>query len=130
MSAEISMVMDHARDCLNEAKSLERDNWYGGATNRAYYAIFSAASAILQSKDLYANTHSGLSHTFNLHFVRTSLLPPVMNNLIGQSFNLRQTVDYDFSYVATQEDAVQSIEYANKFLSYAEAYLRDQKLID
>jgi hypothetical protein len=129
MNEEVQVIMKHAYTCLSEAETLSRENWYGGATNRAYYTIFSAASALLRSKDLYANTHSGLSHTLNLYFVRTNLLKARMNNLLSQSFGLRQTVDYDFSHLATQEEAERSIEYAKEFLLYTEVYLREQNLL-
>lgn len=130
MKEEVLLMMTRAYDCLGEAETLNREDRHGGATNRAYYSIFSAASAILRSKDLYANTHSGLSHTFNLYFAIPNLIAAETNNLLSKSFGLRQTIDYDFSHVATKEEAERSIEYAKEFLLYTETYLRQQGLLN
>ena len=130
MKEEITVLMSRAYNCLAEAELLYREDRYNGVTNRAYYAVFDAANAILRLKDLYATTHSGLNHTFNFYFVRTEQLPSRMNRLLTRSFDLRQTGDYDFSRDITREEAIESIEYAKEFLLYTEAYLREQDLAD
>ncbi|GAB2514866.1 HEPN domain-containing protein [Spirosoma aerophilum] len=71
MNDEVKVLMSRAYDNLSDAELLCREKRYNSVTNRAYYAIFDADNAILRLKDLYANTHSGLSYTFNLNFVRT-----------------------------------------------------------
>ena len=129
MKEEIVVLMSRAYDCLADAELLFRESRFNGVTNRSYYAVFDAANAILRLKDLYANTHSGLSHTFNLQFVRTEELSPHLNTLLSRSFSLRQTADYDFSREITQEEAQKSIDYAKEFLLYTEAYLNDQDRI-
>ena len=115
MKEEVTVLMARAYDNLADAELLCREKRYNSVTNRAYYAIFDAANAILRLKNLYANTHSGLSHTFNLNFVRTEQLSPDMNRLLSRSFSLRQTADYDFSRDITQQEAEESIEYPKSF---------------
>ncbi len=115
MNEEVKVLMGRAYDNLSDAELLCREKRYNSVTNRAYYAIFDAANAILRLKDLYANTHPGLSHTFNLNFVRTEQLSPDMNKLLSRSFSLRQTADYDFSRDITPQEAEESIEYAKSF---------------
>ena len=89
MKEEIAVLMSRAYDNLADAELLYREKRYNSVTNRAYCAIFDATNAILRLKDLFANTHSGLSHTFNLHFVRTEQFSTDMNKLLSRSFSLR-----------------------------------------
>ena len=82
MKEEVAVLMARAYDNLSDAELLYREKRYNSVTNRAYYAIFDAANAVLRLKDLFANTHSGLSHTFNMHFVRTEQFSANMNKLL------------------------------------------------
>lgn len=130
MKEEITVLMSRAYDNLSDAELLLREERYNSVANRAYYSIFDAANAVLRLKDLYASTHSGLSHTFNFYFVRTGQFDTYMNKLMTRSFGPRQTADYDFTKEITPEDARKSIEYAKEFLLYIEAYLHEQNIPD
>jgi uncharacterized protein (UPF0332 family) len=44
--------------------------------NRAYYAIFYAANAMLATKGLERSKHSGVIATFRQHFVKTGMVEP------------------------------------------------------
>lgn len=67
-----------AKRALASAKLLLDSGDMDGACNRAYYAMFDAASAALLSIDApvpaeVARTHSGLIAAFSLHVVKPGL---------------------------------------------------------
>jgi len=47
---------------------------YISAVNRAYYAIFYAANALLATKGLERSKHSGVIAAFRQHFVKTGIV--------------------------------------------------------
>lgn len=66
-----------------------------GAINRAYYAVFYAATAALADLEEYPKTHKGVQDRFNLHFVRSGKLDVQWAKTYAYIFNARQKADYD-----------------------------------
>lgn len=65
------LYMDTADDMLEVAAENFGNNHYRAACNRAYYAIFYAASALLFSKGKNYGKHSAVIAAFRQHFIRT-----------------------------------------------------------
>ena len=61
---EITLYMENAYESLSAARSNLDNDFYSAAINRAYYAIFYAANAMLATKKLNRSKHSGVSSTF------------------------------------------------------------------
>jgi uncharacterized protein len=93
--------------------------------NRAYYAVFYAALALLVTVDVEPNKHSGVLAKFDELFVRQGLLSKEMSKIIHHAFDMRQAGDYQKSRVVTEEQA-------NDVLTAAEQFVRaiEQKLLD
>ena len=63
----LHLYMENAREVLEVARLNLRNDFYGSACNRAYYAVFYAASALLFAKGMsFGNTAR-----FSRHFVNT-----------------------------------------------------------
>ena len=60
-----------ANEKLGVAEMLYQEGACDDAVSRAYYAAFHAASAVLLSEGLSAETHAGLINLFGLHFVKS-----------------------------------------------------------
>lgn len=87
-----------ARAALQEADLLIEQRHFSGALNRAYYAAFYAARALLATRNLDSSRHSGVIALFQEHFVRTGLIPTDTARSLPRAFEKRQTSDYgDFS---------------------------------
>ena len=67
---------------------------YIGAVNRAYYAIFYAANALLVTKGLERSKHSGVIAAFRQHFVKTGIVPTEYSDFYGAAMEDRHTGDY------------------------------------
>ena len=66
--------MAHARQAVETGRLVLEHGDYVAAVNRAYYAIFYAANALLATKGLQRSKHSGVIAAFRQHFVKTGLI--------------------------------------------------------
>ena len=67
---------------------------YDSAVNRFYYAAFYAARAVLATKGLDASKHTGVISLFQIHFVKTELIPKDLACALRTSFEVRLDGDY------------------------------------
>jgi uncharacterized protein (UPF0332 family) len=67
---EVSLYVEHAREMLEVAAHNIAEGFYSSAINRAYYAIFYAANALLSTQGLARGKHSGVIAAFRERFVK------------------------------------------------------------
>ena len=60
----VAIYMDGARDAVASARYNLDGEFYGVAVNRAYYAFFYAATALLLTLDMTRSKHSGVLPSF------------------------------------------------------------------
>lgn len=90
--------LKQARETLEAARSLARDQHWNSVINRLYYSCFYAISALLYKHDINARSHSGIKHQFGLHFVKTGLIDKTVTEIYINLFDFRQIGDYaDFT---------------------------------
>ena len=70
IKALISYRLESAREKLSAAEDLLEKRHYKDSVSRSYYAIFTAARALLATKRLDSSKHSGVIALFNQHFVK------------------------------------------------------------
>ena len=92
-------LVDKAERALTSARLLLDAGDSDGATNRAYYAMFDAASAsLLWAGDGTAQEHHktrrGLIGSFGSHLVQTGPLPAEFGRSLNRVQELRLTSDY------------------------------------
>jgi uncharacterized protein (UPF0332 family) len=94
----MNRLLQKARRSLDSAALLLEAQDFDGAVNRAYYACYDAARAVLETVaeiDIgEVKTHAGLIRLFNLKVVKTGLLPPRIGRLLGREEQLRLFADY------------------------------------
>ncbi len=66
---EVALYIDHAHQMLEVAERNLGDGFYSSAINRAYYAIFYAANALLTTQGLARSKHSGVISAFREHLL-------------------------------------------------------------
>jgi len=86
--------LDRAREALDDAGFLLQSGRLTAASNRVYYAMFYAASALLATRDLSSSRHSGVIALFNDNFVKTGLFPRELARRFGRAFEARMDTDY------------------------------------
>ena len=125
--ALIRYRMERARQTLNTAQILREQNAdTASIVNRAYYAMFYAALALLATIGKETSKHSGVMALFDRHFVKTGILPKEMGKFLHTAFDARQTGDYEDKPEISRAMAGRILEFAVQFVDSIEEKLRDQ----
>ena len=64
--------LERAKELLQEAKELLKNDAYKSANNRAYYAIEKSLNALLATVQMDVSTHNGCLKQFNYQFIHNS----------------------------------------------------------
>lgn len=100
--------------------------YYAIAVNRAYYAVFYAANALLATKGLARGKHSGTISAFRQSFVKPGLIEPEYSAIYGSLMDDRHVSDYDMDTSVEPERAASDVESARTFVARIETYLRQE----
>jgi uncharacterized protein (UPF0332 family) len=102
----VNELIAKADRAIQSAKILYESQDTEGACNRAYYAIFDAAKAILQvntSIQKIGKTHSGLIAAFGLHLVKPGIIPHEFGQTLSKAHNLRLLADYTDEFIESND---------------------------
>ena len=116
-------LIEKAERSLQTASSLVQVKDIEFVANRAYYAMFYIAEALLHEKDLSFRKHSGVHRAFGKHLVKTGKFDQKYHRWLLESFNKRLVSDYAFEAEITREDAEEMIAHAEEFLKETKRYL-------
>ena len=115
--------LEKAEICLNDAKLLLENNSLTASSNRAYYAIFHSARAVLAIDGEDRKRHSGVISYFQEHYIKNGVFEKIYSYILQNAFEIRQEADYEDFYVISRSEAVQQVENAEKFLSRIREYI-------
>ena len=117
---------NRAKEELQTAELLLRNENFRSSINRSYYSIFHAIRAVNALDGFDSSKHSGVISHFNQEYVKTGVFDKKSSKIIRNASELREQADYEDFYEATQEDAVDVFEQASDFISAVEIYLHSQ----
>lgn len=117
--------MAKAVEKLSAADTLLKGGFLDDAISRAYYAIFHAASAVLLSEGITAESHSALKDMFGLHFVKTGKVERKYGRILSKLKDERETGDYDIYTSFDKEDAESAVRETDEFITAMKKYLTD-----
>lgn len=123
---EVKLYIGHADEMLRVARRNLEQEFYGTAVNRAYYAIFYAANALLATQGLSRGKHSGVIAAFRQYFVKPGLIETEYNRTYGRLMNDRHGADYDLETDIEPEQAGADVEDALQFVTRVKQYLRQE----
>jgi uncharacterized protein (UPF0332 family) len=109
-----------AKDILIEARDNFNQKHYGLSINRSYYAMFTAARAILALREMDSSKHSGVISLFNQHIVKGGLFPKEVSKFLPKAKDIREHADYGDFVEITEDDAKIQISRASQFVEEAE----------
>jgi uncharacterized protein (UPF0332 family) len=122
----VKTYLDAANEALAGGQFNLDGSYYAIAVNRAYYAVFYAANALLATKGLARGKHSGTISAFRQSFVKPGLIEPEYSATYGRLMDDRHVSDYDVDASVEPERAQSDIESARKFVARIETYLRQE----
>lgn len=120
----IDQYMARARQAVETGRLAMDHEDYIAAVNRAYYAIFYAANALLATKGLERSKHSGVISAFRQHFVKTGVIEPEFSDFYGEAMGERHAGDYELEPL-DYATASRNLEHAEKFVDRIEQALRE-----
>jgi uncharacterized protein (UPF0332 family) len=121
---EIRIYLDRAHQMLLVAAHNLDGGFYASAVNRAYYAIFYAASALLITQGLVRGKHSGVLAAFRQHFVRPGLIEAEYSDIYGRVMDNRHVGDYEVELEMDPSVSRDDLQDARRFVERVECYLR------
>ena len=122
---KVQELLEKATQAAASAKLLLESGDMDGACNRAYYAMFDAARAVLLASGApvgpeVAKTHSGLITAFSLHLVKTGHVAVELGKALNKVEDLRLVADYKGDPVE-EEDAAWAVQQAQGFVQTMKA---------
>jgi hypothetical protein len=118
----IKEEVNTAKKRLEAAKLLFEKDMLEDAVNRAYYAFFHAAKAMINVLGFDAKTHSGLISEFGLRIIKTNLLDKKFGEYFRRAFEMRESSDYEIGVVFSEDEVQTLIKNAQDFLKKAEEF--------
>jgi uncharacterized protein (UPF0332 family) len=121
------LLLDKAIMAARSAQTLLDNGDSDGACNRAYYAVFDAAKALLlhlkpEAEIESIRTHSGLIGAFGKYAVGSAIVAPDIGRLFNRLFEKRLVADYKRDTVA-MADAAEAVKQAQQFVIEIEKLL-------
>ena len=93
--ALVNYRLEQAQTALEDGKFLlEGERSPQSIVNRAYYAMFYAALALLQKIGKVPSKHTGVISLFDTEFVVRGIFPKELSRNFHKAFEMRQKFDY------------------------------------
>jgi len=112
----VALRLESARRSLADARLLLAAGSVRGAVNRAYYAMFYAASALAIAGGQSFTKHSALISFIHREFVKPGILPREHGRALQKAFEDRTEGDYQDLVKQKPEDAAAMIQAAAEFI--------------
>ena len=124
ITALIKYRLEQAKTSFDDAKFLLDGNRSPQSiVNRAYYAMFYAALALLQKIGKVPSKHSGVISLFDTEFVLKGIFPKELSKDFHKAFELRQVSDYKTFKPISNEKAEKTLVNANRFVEAVNKYI-------
>ena len=129
MTDLVKYRMESAEERLIVAEMLMRDKHYKLSISQSYYAIFTAAQALLACEEVDFSKHSAVISYFRREYIKTGKLDVKYSDYIGKAFILRNNCDYADFYIVAKTDAEEQYEHAKEFCRAVKKYLEAEGII-
>lgn len=96
---------------------------YRDSINRSYYAIFTAARALLSEDGVAFKKHSAVISYFRREYIKSGIFDIKYSDYIGSAFEFRNDCDYEDFVFASHEEAEEQYQHAVEFVAAVKAYL-------
>ncbi len=123
---EARLYIRNAHEMLEVAALNLSEDYHGSAVNRAYYAIFYAANALLATQGLTRSKHSGAIAAFRERFVKTGLIEVEYSDLYGRVMENRHVSDYEIEVPVERQVATRALDDAQRFVERVEQFFQQE----
>jgi len=118
----IKVRLESSLEDLETAKELLGLKRFRAAVNRAYYAIFSLANAVLLTKGIERSKHSGVESAFIEKFVKAEIFEVEYGKIFDYIRKKREESDYSLKIRIDEGTAKRVVKDAGKFIARMKQY--------
>lgn len=118
--------METSMETLNVARECLENKHFKDSINRAYYASFYAARAVLALERVDFKRHKDVIAYFNKNYVHKEIFPRSIGHKIAEASAIREDSDYDDEFVVQPETTKIQIETAKELNKLVEGYIKSQ----
>lgn len=118
--------LERAREELDTAELLFKNEKLKAANNRAYYSIYYSLTAVLCLEPIAFKRHKDTIGYFNKNYVHTGLFPGEIGRNISKAAKVRHASDYDEFYIASKEEAEKQIQTAKILAELVDKYISER----
>lgn len=118
--------LDRAKEELDTAELLFKNEKLKVANNRAYYSIYYSLTAVLCLEPIAFKRHKDTIGYFNKNYVHTGLFPGEIGRNISKAAKVRHASDYDEFYIASKEEAEKQIQTAKILAELVDKYISER----
>jgi uncharacterized protein (UPF0332 family) len=115
-------LWDKALEAADDARLLLRAKRFNGASNRAYYALFNTARALLVERcgadALEVKRHATILRLFSKHFIDAGYFDAKFGAVLRRASEMRRVADYD-QVPVSENEAAQILDAMEQFLAIA-----------
>lgn len=126
LSERVAQYHARSEEAAKEMKVLLKSDFFSGAVDRAYYAVFHMAQALLANQEMEFASHEAVIATFGREFAKTKKLDPKFHRILREAFDARLTADYDVEVSIDEKTARNLITDCEEFLKVVGTYLKNQ----
>jgi len=116
VTEDVRLRLERADDCIADAELLLGASRFGAAVNRAYYAMFHAATAALLQRGIKRRSHQGVVAAFGQTFVKPGTIDAKFHKYFTKAFSLRQESDYQPVVRLVDETTREVLGWAREFV--------------
>ena len=124
ISPQSQVLLDRAEESHQAARVLLDQGFPNFSAAQSYYTMFYLTEALLYSKDMQFSSHSAVIAAFGKELAKTGLLDPKFHRRIIVAERRRETGHYGAESSVTQEEAIESFQWAEEFIQDVKHYLR------
>ena len=106
----VTRELDKAQRTFEDAVFCANEGKWEAASNRFYYALFHAMSAMLIHDGYQVKSHRGSLYMFGEHYIRTEIFSRQDGSLLSDLVLMRDNADYNCFFEADEEKLQPYIE--------------------
>ncbi len=118
--------LELAAERVSATKAMIDMGAYRDSINRSYYAIFTAARALLAERNIDFKKHSAVIGYFRREYIKTNVFDKKFSDYIGEAFRFRNDCDYGDFVIVSRAEAEEQYQHAVKFVETVKEYLSGQ----
>lgn len=125
-STIVRMELDKAYKTFADMEFCAKEQKWEAATNRLYYALFHAVSALLISGGQNVKSHRGIMSLFGQQYVRTGLFSREDGSLLSDLVIMRDNADYNLFFEASEEKIAPYIEPTRQLIEKIKTHIANK----